>query len=166
MSSPSDTSPAPSVVRITGAHSNVGKTTLIELLIPLLIARGRRVGTIKHTHHGFELDHQGKDSHRHGVAGAVATVLIGPHDAAVLVRESPRMELDTAIDHLRGRVDIVLAEGFRGATTYAIVLDQTAGGRIEISDDAVVVSVMPDELTSSELHQLVEICERGGAGNT
>jgi Ni2+-binding GTPase involved in maturation of urease and hydrogenase len=46
----------PPVVSIVG-RSKSGKTTLIEKLIPLLKARGYRVGTVKHhAHPGFDID--------------------------------------------------------------------------------------------------------------
>jgi len=49
--------------------SGNGKTTLIEKLIPLLVARGLRVSLIKHAHHAFDVDQPGKDSYRHREAG-------------------------------------------------------------------------------------------------
>ena len=52
---------APPVVAIV-SKKNSGKTTLIAKLIPELIKRGYRVGTIKHDVHGFDIDHEGKDS--------------------------------------------------------------------------------------------------------
>jgi molybdopterin-guanine dinucleotide biosynthesis protein B len=42
--------------------SGAGKTTLIVRLIPELNRRGLSVSTIKHAHHGFDLDQPGKDS--------------------------------------------------------------------------------------------------------
>ncbi|HQI24319.1 MAG TPA: molybdopterin-guanine dinucleotide biosynthesis protein B, partial [Smithella sp.] len=57
-----------SLISIVG-KSNSGKTTLVEKLIPELIKRGYRVATIKHNKHGFDIDHEGKDSWRHKRAG-------------------------------------------------------------------------------------------------
>ena len=50
--------------------SGSGKTTLIAKLLPVLIARGRTVSTLKHAHHEFDIDKPGKDSHTHRLAGA------------------------------------------------------------------------------------------------
>ena len=47
------------------AFSGTVKTTLLKALIPLLKGRGLRVGVIKHSHHRFEIDQPGKDSHTH-----------------------------------------------------------------------------------------------------
>ena len=51
-------------MRIIGlaGWSGSGKTTLIAKVIPCLIARGLHVSTLKHAHHGFDLDQPGKDS--------------------------------------------------------------------------------------------------------
>lgn len=43
-------------------RSDVGKTTLIEKLIPEIKRRGYSVATIKHTAHNFDIDKRGKDS--------------------------------------------------------------------------------------------------------
>jgi molybdopterin-guanine dinucleotide biosynthesis adapter protein len=50
--------------------SGSGKTTLLVAVLPLLRAAGLSVSTIKHAHHGFDMDLPGKDSHRHRLAGA------------------------------------------------------------------------------------------------
>ena len=50
--------------------SGAGKTTLMTRVIPVLVARGLRVSTVKHAHHGFDVDIPGKDSHMHRQAGA------------------------------------------------------------------------------------------------
>ena len=51
----------PSVISVVG-YSGSGKTTLITKLITELKERGFKIGTIKHAHHGFEMDKIGKDS--------------------------------------------------------------------------------------------------------
>jgi len=98
-------------VSIVG-RSGVGKTTLIERLIPELNALGFRVGTVKHDVHGFEMDHPGKDSYRHKHAGAVTSI----------ISSSTRIGMvkDVDHDHTLGEltslffadVDFVLAESY------------------------------------------------------
>ena len=56
------------VVGFSG-YSGSGKTTLVEQLIARLKLAGQRVSVIKHAHHEFDIDHPGKDSHRHRSAG-------------------------------------------------------------------------------------------------
>lgn len=100
------------IVSIIG-KSNSGKTTLIEGLIREMMHRGYRVATIKHNRHGFEIDHEGKDSWRHKRAGAHMTVIASPHQVAVI----EDAEKDYTITELRDRyireVDIVLIEGYK-----------------------------------------------------
>ncbi len=60
--------------------SGSGKTTLLTRLIPCLVARGLTVSTLKHAHHGFDVDQPGKDLHSHRMAGATE-VLIGSSSA-------------------------------------------------------------------------------------
>jgi molybdopterin-guanine dinucleotide biosynthesis protein B len=63
------------MIRLVGRRGS-GKTTLITALLPVLVARGLTVSTIKHAHHGFDLDRPGKDSFRHREAGAKEVMLI------------------------------------------------------------------------------------------
>lgn len=100
------------IVSIVG-KSNSGKTSLIEKLIAELTRRGYRVATIKHNRHGFEIDHEGKDSWRHKQAGAVSVVVASPGRAA-LIEDTPG---DYNLAELRDRfirdADVILAEGFK-----------------------------------------------------
>jgi molybdopterin-guanine dinucleotide biosynthesis adapter protein len=100
-------------VSIVG-RSNTGKTTLIEKLIPELRRRGYRVATIKHNIHGFDIDHEGKDSWRHKKAGARLTVIASPHRIAVIEDVSKDYELSELRDRYIRDVDIILSEGFKG----------------------------------------------------
>ena len=74
------------VLSIVG-KSNAGKTTLIEKMLPCLVRRGIKVGTIKHDVHGFTMDKEGKDSYRHKQAGAHTTIIASPRTIG-MVRES------------------------------------------------------------------------------
>ena len=56
-------------------YSGSGKTTLLVRLLPLIIARGLSVSTLKHAHHTFEIDQPGKDSHSHRQAGATEVMI-------------------------------------------------------------------------------------------
>jgi molybdopterin-guanine dinucleotide biosynthesis protein B len=100
------------IVSIVG-KSGSGKTTLIEKLIAELTLRGFRVATIKHNRHGFDIDHEGKDSWRHKHAGAVATVVASPGLAA-LIEDTPKdYDLAEIRDRYIKNADIILAEGFK-----------------------------------------------------
>ena len=100
------------IVSIVG-KSNSGKTTLIEKLIAELTGRGWRVATIKHNRHGFDIDHEGKDSYRHKKAGAKMTVVSSPHSLALVTD----VDRDYSFAEIRNRfiadVDIIVTEGFK-----------------------------------------------------
>ncbi len=95
--------------------SGSGKTTLLTAMLPLLRARGLRVSTIKHAHHGFDIDRPGKDSYRHRAAGA-HEVLVASATRWALLHEldGPEPALPALLARL-APVDLVLVEGFRQA---------------------------------------------------
>jgi molybdopterin-guanine dinucleotide biosynthesis adapter protein len=102
--------PALRVLGIAG-WSGAGKTTLIERLIPLLAGRGLHVSTVKHAHHGFDLDQHGKDSFRHRNAGA-QEVLVASGTRWALLHEGPEPALEVLLARL-APVDLVLVEGYK-----------------------------------------------------
>jgi len=99
-------------VTIVG-KSNSGKTTLIEKLIREITKREYRVATIKHNRHGFDIDHEGKDSWRHRQAGARMTVVACPTKVAVIEDTERDYEIGELIKQYIHGVDIVLVEGFK-----------------------------------------------------
>ncbi|MEM6971854.1 MAG: molybdopterin-guanine dinucleotide biosynthesis protein B [Pseudomonadota bacterium] len=93
---------------------NAGKTTLVERLVAEITARGFRVSTVKHTHHGVDVDRPGKDSHRHRQAGAGQVILASEARWALMteLRGGPEAPLDTLIARL-DPVDLVIVEGYK-----------------------------------------------------
>lgn len=154
----------PDIIRIYGSRSNVGKTTLIERLVPALTDRGQRVATIKHAHHGFELDRDGSDSSRHIHAGAAATMLLGPESSALLLQPAAPLSLDDARTRLATDADIILAEGFRAAIGPAIVLDPDAADHIAIHGDQCVIGIFPTDLNEAEMALLINFCLHSTSG--
>jgi molybdopterin-guanine dinucleotide biosynthesis adapter protein len=100
----------PSIISIAG-KSNAGKTTFVEKLIFELTRRGYRIGSVKHTHDGFELDNKGKDSWRHKNAGAAATLVVTDQRIA-MVRDDLRPDIEKMRSYLSD-MDLILAEGFK-----------------------------------------------------
>lgn len=95
--------------------SGSGKTHLLTRMLPLYKAHGVRVSTIKHAHHGFDLDQPGKDSFQHREAGA-EEVLIASAARWAIMHEVQGLE--PTLDQLIGRlspVDLVLVEGFKAS---------------------------------------------------
>ena len=113
------------ILSIVG-KSNSGKTTLIERLIPVLKDRGCRVATIKHNRHGFDIDHEGKDSWRHRKAGAVATVVASPRMIAVVEDTDKDYNIRELVDRYIRSADMVLVEGFKNNPFPKIEVSLTA----------------------------------------
>ena len=100
------------IVSIVG-KSNSGKTTLLEKIIAELVGRGHRVATIKHNKHGFNIDHEGKDSYRHKKAGASITVVSSPHQLALVQDADHDHSFAEIRDQFIREADIILTEGFK-----------------------------------------------------
>ncbi|WP_042691086.1 molybdopterin-guanine dinucleotide biosynthesis protein B [Azospirillum sp. B506] len=95
--------------------SGSGKTSLMVRLIPALTGRGLRVSTVKHAHKGFDIDHPGKDSHNHRLAGATEVLVSSPLRWALMheLRDGePELSLDQLIAKV-APVDLLLIEGFK-----------------------------------------------------
>ena len=133
----------PAVLAISGVH-NSGKTTLLEKLIPLLRARGLKVGVIKHDGHDFTPDVPGTDSYRLREAGAEGVAVYSGQ--RYLLTEAFRLtEQDLLALFERHGYDLVLLEGFKDSGWPKIEVV-----RREISDTPVsfqplaVVGDIPD----------------------
>lgn len=100
------------IVSIVG-KSGSGKTTLLEKVISELTRRGYRVGVLKHDAHGFEIDHEGKDSWRHKQAGARVVALSSPEKFAVIKDVEKEWPPERLIASYLSGVDVVVLEGFK-----------------------------------------------------
>ena len=94
--------------------SGSGKTTLLTALLARLTGAGLAVSTVKHAHHGFDLDRPGKDSFRHRAAGAREVLVVSQARWALLheLPAAPPPPLLTLLARLTP-VDLVLVEGFK-----------------------------------------------------
>ncbi len=104
--------PAAPTVAFVAAGSNAGKTTLIEKLIPVLRRKGYRVGVVKHSSKGFQLDRPGKDTYRFAQAGAEAVGIASGEEMALMARLSGEPPLSALLARMP-EVDLILIEGFR-----------------------------------------------------
>ena len=92
-------------------RSNSGKTFLIRRLIPKLKERNKRVVVVKHCHHGFELEPEGKDSWEYVLAGSEAVAMISPDRLAILKKNNTKKNFLDIIFEFFKNADIVLVEG-------------------------------------------------------
>lgn len=134
----------PRVLLVVG-YKKVGKTTLIEKLVPELSRRGYRVGTVKHHHSDFpvSVDSAGTDTWRHRQAGACSVALATPTDVATFRDGAKSMPLAQIIAGL-GAPDIVLVEGFHEEPEAKIeVLADRAGEPLCKLDPTLLAWVTP-----------------------
>ena len=95
-------------------HSGMGKTTLLERLVPELSARSLVVSLIKHSHKNIDIDRPGKDSYRLRESGCKEVLLLG-NDRWALMHELRGAD-EPPLDYLLSRMqhcDLVLIEGFK-----------------------------------------------------
>jgi len=135
-------------MRIIGlaGWSGSGKTTLITKLIPCLLARGLHVSTLKHAHHGFDLDKPGKDSFVHRVAGATEVIISSAKRWAILheLREDPEWDLADLVAKM-SPVDLVLVEGFKRDAFPKLEIYRAENGKpLLYPDDSHIVAVACD----------------------
>jgi molybdopterin-guanine dinucleotide biosynthesis protein B len=93
---------------------NSGKTTLVAKLVEEFARRGLRVAAIKHAHHGFDVDHEGRDSFRYREAGASTIIVSSSKRVAIMreLRDQPEPALAELVSHVE-QADIILVEGFK-----------------------------------------------------
>ncbi len=101
------------VFGVTG-WKNSGKTGLMVRLVAEFGARGHSVSTLKHAHHSFDIDQEGKDSRRHREAGAHQVLLSSGRRWALMTElgAAPEPPLDALLAKL-SPVDLVLIEGWK-----------------------------------------------------
>jgi len=116
-------------VRLIGlaGWSGSGKTTLLAKLLPVLIARGRVVSTLKHAHHAFDVDQPGKDSHTHRLAGAHEVLVSSARRWALMheLRDEREPTLAELVPYL-SPVDLVIVEGFKTETHAKLEVHRSA----------------------------------------
>jgi molybdopterin-guanine dinucleotide biosynthesis protein B len=135
-------------MRIIGlaGWSGSGKTTLITKVLPRLIARGQRVSTLKHAHHGFDLDQPGKDSFMHRAAGATEVVISSAKRFAILheLREESEWDLPDLLAKL-SPVDLVLVEGYKRDAFPKLEIHRRENGKPLLQpDDPHIVAIASD----------------------
>lgn len=131
---------------------NSGKTGLMERLVSEFVARGLRVSTLKHAHHTFDVDHEGKDSHRHRIAGATE-VLLASRNRWALMHELRDENEESLADLLRrmSPVDLVLIEGYKRDKHPKIEAHRADTGNALIApDDPTIRAIASDSGAGAE----------------
>ena len=136
------------VIGVAG-FKNSGKTTLVEKLVRHLTGLGYRVSTVKHAHHSFDIDHEGRDSFRHRKAGASEVAVISNERAAIIheLRGQPPPSLREVLDRLQP-CDLVIVEGYKRDTHDKIEVRNVKLDHPKLAgDDPTIVAVAANGTT-------------------
>lgn len=126
--------------------SGSGKTTLLTRLIPVLTSRGLSVSTIKHAHHGFDMDERGKDSYEHRQAGAKEVLITSARRWALMheLRDEAEPTMEQLIPRMTA-VDLLLVEGFKREVHAKIEVYRAAVGKpLLCREDPNIIAVASD----------------------
>lgn len=106
----------PPVFGVAG-WKNSGKTTLVAGLIAEFVRRGFKVAALKHAHHAFDIDHEGRDSYTFRQAGAREVAVISAKRWALMTELGDDAEpaLEAMLARLEGS-DLVIVEGFKASS--------------------------------------------------
>ena len=108
------------IIGVAG-FKNAGKTTLVEKLVVDLTGRGFSISTVKHAHHSFDIDHEGRDSFRHRKAGATEVAVVSGGRWAIM--HELRNEAEPSLDDILRKLepcDLVIVEGYKRDTHQKI----------------------------------------------
>ncbi len=129
-----------------GGWSGSGKTTLLAKLIPELVRRGITVSTMKHAHHGFDVDQPGKDSFVHRAAGATEVLIASDKRWALMheLRDTPEPNAAELAHHM-SPVDLLLIEGFKREPHDKLEIHRAGNGKPLLSaDDPTYAAILSD----------------------
>ena len=93
--------------------ANSGKSEVMGRLVTEFTRRGLTVSTLKQADHRFDVDREGKDSHRHRIAGATEVLLASRNRWALMheLKDEDEPGLSDLLPRLAS-ADLVLVEGF------------------------------------------------------
>jgi molybdopterin-guanine dinucleotide biosynthesis protein B len=159
----------PPVVSIVSKKRS-GKTTLLEKLIPELKSRGYRVGTVKHDTHGFDIDHEGKDTYRHKACGAEAVLISSPWKLSFIKDSKEDLSLSELVSRYMSDLDIVLTEGYKRANMPQVEVFRHAAHQTPLhvkGENNSLIAVLSDvpidlgvpNLDIDDIHALADLIE-------
>tara|TARA_B100000579_G_scaffold289778_1_gene240545 strand:+ start:330 stop:815 length:486 start_codon:yes stop_codon:yes gene_type:complete len=101
------------VIGIVG-WKDVGKTFVVTEIIKLLVQKGYKVGSIKHAHHNFDIDHEGTDSFKHRKSGSSEVIISSPKRWAKIIENNNKKEknLNELLNEFND-IDVAIVEGFK-----------------------------------------------------
>jgi len=134
---------APPALSIIG-WSGVGKTTLVERLVPELRARGLRVGVVKHSSDQHPLHRADSDTARFERGGAVLVGFATPAGVQLTVKEEPEKALLPLLERFADAVELVLVEGWKEGPLPKLEVWREGQGPLLAATRSDVLAVVTD----------------------
>lgn len=136
----------PPMIGIAGWKKS-GKTTLTVRLIEEFTNRGLKVASVKHAHHGFQVDSENTDSARHRRAGASEVAIVSGNRWAIVheLHNEPEPDFEEIISWL-GPADLIIVEGYKTAPIPKVEARREASltKRPLADDDPLVIAIAAD----------------------
>lgn len=135
------------VISIVASSSNSGKTTVLCRIIQALKAKGYKVATLKHDVHGFEIDHEGKDTWKHRKAGSDIVMISSAKQFAMVETVEQEYSLDSIVSRVEG-VDIIFTEGYKNNHKPKIEIYRNGVSTELISKKEELIAIVSDSVIS------------------
>ncbi len=96
--------------------SGSGKTDLTTRIIEFLVNKKIVVSSLKHSHHNFSIDKEGKDSFKHIESGSNEVIIYNEKKWALIsnIQESEH-DVDEVIKKFHEKTEIVIIEGLKNS---------------------------------------------------
>jgi len=138
------------VIGIVG-WKDVGKTFVVTEIIKLLVQKGYKVGSIKHAHHNFDIDHQGTDSYKHRKSGSSEVIISSSKRWAKISENNNKKEknLNELLKEFND-IDVAIVEGFK-KENYPKIEIVSQDSKIINNDINNVVAIVADNIMESNI---------------
>ena len=94
--------------------SGSGKTDLTTRVISFYFKKKINVSSIKHSHHAFEIDKEGKDSYKHLSAGSNEVILYNEKKWALISSlQKTNTNIENILDKFEKKDQLILIEGLK-----------------------------------------------------
>ena len=105
------------------------------------------MGTVKHDTHGFDIDHEGKDTWRHKAAGAESVLISSPWKLSLIKDTDQDWALTDLVTTYMADLDVVLTEGYKKADMPQVEVFRSAAHKTPLhskNESNSLIAVMSD----------------------
>lgn len=137
----------PMVFCVSGVKDS-GKTGLIIKLINEFIGEGCSVAVIKHDGHEYVMDHEGTDTYRYRLAGAVCSAIFS--DTQYSVNYGGQADLEKMLALCAG-TDVVIVEGMKASAYPKIEVVRRARSSAPVCDTDSLICIATDVVSREDV---------------